>query len=61
MAIAPDQRSRMCSSKNSYVRLKDARTMKNYRERRGSGKLRIYKCPLCPSYHLTSAVNRRGA
>lgn len=46
---------RMCKSKNRYGTLKEARTMRNHKERyhRKKGSLRIYQCPICQGYHLT--------
>jgi hypothetical protein len=45
---------RMCKSKNRYT-LKEARTMRNRKERYRykKGELRIYQCPICDGYHLT--------
>ena len=46
---------RMCRSKNRYATLKEARSMRNHKERyhHKKGELRIYQCPLCNGYHLT--------
>ena len=46
---------RMCGSKNRYASLKEARTMRNRKEKYHykKGQLRIYQCPVCAGYHLT--------
>ena len=58
MSFDTEAVERMCSSKKQYKTLKDARTMKNNKERHRykKGGLRIYQCPICEFYHLTHSV-----
>ena len=44
------------ASGKSMLSKRDAVTAKNYREDRGSEPLRIYPCPDCGHWHLTSSV-----
>ena len=44
----------MCLGKRLYVNFADAETALHYRQKRTSKTLRIYKCPICKGYHLTS-------
>ena len=39
---------------------RDAVTAKNFREHDGSDELRIYPCPFCRGWHLTSQLHNKG-
>jgi hypothetical protein len=45
---------KMCLNKRLYVSLKEAIKVLKHREKKTKKKLRIYKCPCCKGYHLTS-------
>lgn len=42
----------LCMGKRKYHK-KDAITAMNFRLREGGVKLRVYKCKVCPYFHLT--------
>ena len=44
-----------CHGKRSYGK-EEARRVKKYREERGSEWLRVYECPVCHGWHLTSKM-----
>lgn len=49
----------MCLSKNKYTK-KDALTAKNKREHEvGKDNLRVYHCPLCNHWHMTSLSKKK--
>lgn len=45
---------KMCLTKRLYANFEDAETALRYRQKRTNKILRIYKCPFCKGYHLTS-------
>lgn len=45
----------MCDKKQVYSK-KDAQTVRNLRMKSGSKELRIYHCPICNGWHLTSQI-----
>lgn len=61
MTLSSDQRRRMCSGKRRYP--SEARAMNTairalHREQ-ATG-LRVYRCPVCDGYHLTSRLRPEG-
>lgn len=52
--------NKMCKAKKSYEDKKTALTAKNWREKHDHdikpGSLRIYNCPICKKWHMTSKV-----
>ncbi len=47
-------KDKMCLTKRLYTNFEDAETALHYRQKRTNKILRIYKCPFCKGYHLTS-------
>lgn len=47
-------KDKMCLAKRLYTNFEDAETALHYRQKRTNKILRIYKCPFCKGYHLTS-------
>lgn len=47
-------KDKMCLNKALYITLEEAERAKRYCEKQRNVKLRIYKCPICKGYHLTS-------
>lgn len=43
-----------CNGKNCYPTFKDAEATRAIRRLKGWSHLRIYQCPECKNYHLTS-------
>lgn len=50
----------MCLNKRLYVNFEDAQTALHYRQKRTNKILRIYKCPYCKGYHLTSKESEQS-
>jgi len=53
-----DLREKACSSKNRYIDEEDALEALEACERHGRRNLRIYRCPYCDGWHLTSKPQR---
>lgn len=51
-------RDKACSSKNRYLDEEDALEALEACERHGRRNLRIYRCPYCDGWHLTSKPQR---
>ena len=49
-----------CLNKRLYISYEDAVKARNRRSKKAKISLRIYKCPICKGYHLTSKVYVRG-
>lgn len=45
---------KMCLNKRLYITKEEAITALNHRKNKTDKKLRVYKCPICKGYHLTS-------
>ena len=54
-----DKTDKMCLMKRLYLTFADAEQALKRRQKKAKIKLRIYKCPICKGYHLTSkeAIN----
>lgn len=50
---------KMCLFKRLYITYQEAEKTLKRRQKKTDKKLRIYKCPICKGYHLTSkeAIN----
>lgn len=51
-------RRKACESKNRYAHLDEAQEALEWSEARGRRGLRIYECPYCGGWHLTSKPER---
>lgn len=51
-------RRKACESKNRYAHYSDAQEALEWSEDRGRRGLRIYECPYCGGWHLTSKPER---
>lgn len=45
---------KMCLNKALYITYEEADRVRKHCEKERGIKLRIYKCPICKGYHLTS-------
>lgn len=45
---------KMCLNKRLYITVEEAQKTLSYRQKQTGQPLRIYKCPICKGYHLTS-------
>lgn len=54
-----DKADKMCIMKKLYITYDEAYKTLLRRQKKTDKKLRIYKCPICKGYHLTSkeAIN----
>lgn len=57
-AYTPSQLSRMCTGKRAYPTHNDALGAAAGRCAHGAQMLRIYRCPACGKFHLTSRPDR---
>jgi hypothetical protein len=56
--IYDDAGMRMCGKKIRYASRDKAEKAARNRQRHGSGKLRVYECPICGGYHISHKWNR---
>lgn len=52
--ITDKNTEKMCLNKRLYITQEEAQRVLNICEKRRKVELRIYKCPICKGYHLTS-------
>ena len=45
---------KMCLNKRLYITYEEAQKTLSFRQKQSGHSLRIYKCPICKGYHLTS-------